>query len=759
MEIDKSWESIYDSVGFVVDRTLSPEKTLGPACLISTNRMLVNASAVFKYIEAPWALAVNFPHADLQYAVKSISLHPTFNTTEAHWCYLSQTGSPQDPIYLPENDMAVIEVEPRLRPLDPQLAAELNMKLAIQLPISDMDVSHGFKGEDMPSIIKRTISIGTDGLLTVVDSRNIPIARLDIHGGKIRRATYKHLTNEAAVFELIYQKPAGAFLFQTSHSFVWPNVRNLDQSADALIGEAILRAEQVRPIIHALGGPEARYLAGNGAFDPNLVNPNLRWVAERLWPWLDGYLSIEKLTQRIGVDTYSIVQALQDMLNNHLIDIYRKSPFVRSGQIGTPLVPTVDMNIEVWDELNAFYLDPLSGRPIVNQGNFFGPSRLVDTNVLLHTVPVPHWGYGALVLKDNYLIGLYTGIYSGRPGHTPLPQKLYRSVWVAALQDIENIRKEPAPPTAEELAAEAQEKAAAAATLKAVAEASQPLGRFICANCHARNVEVGMCRSCGVDMEEAALGEDPAEKMENARRLRESSQTKSGLHPGALVMLPLSIAIIGLVLFFVYGAVSNPKSNGNHNQPSVASNPNSSAKPVSHDNGVIQEASTDQGVVPEVSMESLIAQSGLKSQPVSEYSFEDTSFRTEPMPSFGMISQEQNQKMLFTIWGNNAPLQNLDSVAKQVPFANFQKVNNLQSVQVARGQVTVGGKNMDWFVGRYPRKGGGNEMAMVCAYKAPAGGKTVVVIARPYSANQELDYMKSLSTINNMVASQVAGSH
>ncbi|MBX9772628.1 MAG: hypothetical protein K2X29_14720, partial [Candidatus Obscuribacterales bacterium] len=384
MEIDKSWESIYDSVGFVVDRTLNPEKTLGPACLISSNKMLVNASAVFKYIEAPWALAVNFPHPDLQYAIKSITLHPTFNTTEAHWCYLSQTGSPQDPIYLPENDMAVIEVEPRLRPLDPQLAAELNMKLAIQLPISDLDVSHSFKGEDMPSIIKRTISIGTDGLLTVVDSRNIPIAHLDIHGGKIRRATYKHLTNEAAVFELIYQKPAGSFLFQTSHNFVWPNVRNLDQSADALIGEAILRAEQVRPIIHALGGPEARYLAGNGAFDPNLVNPNLRWVAERLWPWLDGYLPIEKLTERIGVDTYSIVQALQDMLNNHLIDIYRKSPFVRSGQIGTPLVPTVDMNIEVWDELDAFYLDPLSGRPIVNQGNFFGPSRLVDTNVLLH---------------------------------------------------------------------------------------------------------------------------------------------------------------------------------------------------------------------------------------------------------------------------------------------------------------------------------------------------------------------------------------
>ncbi len=756
MEIDKSWESIYDSVGFVVDRTLNPEKTLGPACLISTNKMLVNASAVFKYIEAPWALAVNFPHADLQYAIKSITLHPTFNTTEAHWCYLSQTGSPQDPIYLPENDMAVIEVEPRLRPLDPQLAAELNMKLAVQLPISDMDVSHGLKGEDMPSIIKRTISIGTDGLLTVVDSRNIPIARLDIHGGKIRRATYKHLTNEAAVFELIYQKPAGAFLFQTTHSFVWPNVRNLDQNADALLGEAILRAEQVRPIIHALGGPEARYLAGNGAFDPNLVNPNLRWVAERLWPWLDGYLTIEKLTERIGVDTYSIVQALQDMLNNHLIDIYRKSPFVRGGQIGTPLVPTVDMNIEVWDELDAFYLDPLSGRPIVSQGNFFGPSRLVDTNVLLHTVPVPHWGYGALVMKENYLIGLYTGFYAGRPGHTPLPQKLYRSVWVAALQDIENIRKEPTPPTADELAAEAQEKAAAAATAqKAASEASQAVGRYICANCHARNVEFGNCRSCGVDMEEAALGEDPAEKLENARRLRESSQSKVALHPGALVLLPLSVVIIGLVLFFAYGAFTSPHPAPTQNHPPAVAQ---AVQPTNHNAGVIQETSTEQAIAPEVSMESLIQQSGLKSTPITDYSFEDTSFRTEPMPSFGMISQDQNQKILFTIWGNNAPLQSLDTVAKQVPFANFQKVNNLQSVQVGRGQVTVGGKNMDWFVGRYPRKGGGNEMAMVCAYKAPSGGKTIVVIARPYTAGQDLDYMKSLTTINNMVTAQAAGS-
>lgn len=759
MEIDKSWESIYDSVGFVVDRTLNPEKTLGSACLISQNRMLTTASAVFKYLESPWALAVNFPHPDLQHAIKSITLHPTFNTTEAHWCYLSQTGSPQDPIYLPENDMAVIEVEPRLRPLDPQLAAELNMKLAIQLPISDMDVSHGFKGEDMPSIIKRTLSIGQDGLLTVVDGRNIPIARLDIHGGKIRRATYKHLTNEAAVFELIFQKPAGSFLFQTTHSFVWPNVRNLDQSADALIGEAILRAEQVAPIIHALGGPEARYLAGKGQFDPNLVNPNLRWVAERLWPWLDGYMTIDKLTQRVGVDTYSIVQALQDMLNNHLIDIYRKSPFVRSGQIGTALVPTVDMNIEVWDELNAFYLDPLSGRPIVDQGNFFGPSRLVDTNVLLHTVPVPPWGYGALVMKDNYLIGLYTGIYAGRPGHTPLPQKLYRSVWVAALQDIENIRKEPTPPSAEELAAEAQEKAAAAALIQKAAAETEKVGRYICANCHARNVEVGNCRSCGVDMEEAALGEDPVEKLENARRLRESSQSKAAFKPGVLV-LPVSIVIVGLVLFFVYGMLTTPKTTASqHNPPAVAQshNGNGAAKvspQPNHNAGVIQEASTDQPIGSDVSMETLIAQSGLKSTPAADYSFEDTSFRTEPMPSFGMVSEGQNQKILFTVWGSNAPLQNLDSVAKQVPFANFQKVANLQNIQVARGQVNVGGKNMDWFVGRYPRKGGGHETAMVCAYKSPAGGKPIVVVARPYSSGQDLDYMKSLSAINNMVSSQ-----
>ncbi|MBX9770935.1 MAG: hypothetical protein K2X29_06170, partial [Candidatus Obscuribacterales bacterium] len=375
-----------------------------------------------------------------------------------------------------------------------------------------------------------------------------------------------------------------------------------------------------------------------------------------------------------------------------------------------------------------------------------------------HTVPVPHWGYGALVIKDSYLIGLYTGIYAGRPGHTPLPQKLYRSVWVSALQDIENIRKEPTPPSAEELAAEAQEKAsAAAAAQKAAAEASQAVGRYICANCHARNVEFGNCRSCGIDMEEAALGEDPVEKLENARRLRESSQSKVGLHPGALVMLPLSVAIIGLVLFFAYGAFTSPHpatSQNNNRQPAVAQ----ASQPTNHNNGIIQEASTEQAIAPEISMESLISQSGLKATPISDYSFEDTSFRTEPMPSFGMISQDQNQKILFTIWGNNQPLQNLDTVAKQVPFANFQKVSNLQSVQVGRGQVTIGGKNMDWFVGRYPRKGGGNEMAMVCAYKAPSGGKTVVVVARPYQSGQDLDYMKSLTTINNMVSSQVAGS-
>ena len=124
-------QDMANAIGFVYDRTVSPSKFLAQGFLISKSRFVTTAGNVFHYPDAPWALSIYFPHADITMGVKTLSLHNDFDKVQARSQYLQQTGYPGEMLPVLPNDMALLVVDSTLPELQAEKVAELTRAMSI----------------------------------------------------------------------------------------------------------------------------------------------------------------------------------------------------------------------------------------------------------------------------------------------------------------------------------------------------------------------------------------------------------------------------------------------------------------------------------------------------------------------------------------------------------------------------------------------------------------------------------------------------
>ncbi len=425
--------------GLIVDRTASPEVVLGQGCLSADLRLVTCASAVFNYVKAPSVLAVKFPHPNLVFGVKRLTLHPAFNATYARMHYLSQTGLPSDPLLVVPNDLGRLVLEPTVRePLAAEVA-ELETALKPGLEHYGAAQSGAFEGPELASVIQKVRAEGTAGLLTLLNQRNRPIAYLWIGPGPqsfIKAVAFRNLTRNLALFELLHLKPGGTYLFQPSAPFPGPATLEMNTPAEALLEEGLRRAADTPQLMAALGGADARYLHLEGAsLNPEAVPVSVRSLVGRLWRAVDGYITLGRLSERTEVDTYLALRCIHEMANNGLIRPDTGSPFNRGGKLGAPLQSVPIDILKDGDPLTAFYLDPITGEPCSAQGDFRGYVESKDANWLLHSVPCPSKVQGAPLLLGNQLVGLNTGPHIAAPGYSGAV-KLYEMVCINAQEAI-----------------------------------------------------------------------------------------------------------------------------------------------------------------------------------------------------------------------------------------------------------------------------------------------------------------------------------
>ncbi len=645
MSFDSLQQNFAHATGFIYDRTISPRKMLGQCFIVSKSRAVTTSANLYNYSEAPWALEIYFPHPDVTIGIKSISIHNDFDRREARNYYLQQTGSPLDvpPVLL--NDLATIVMDSQLQELLPDKVAELNRALSIPFSNQGVEASGNVRGTELFSVINSVLESRREGLLTLYDKRNIPMARLQLGQGTILKIHYRSMIGEMAFAELVYRKPAEGYSFQPMATFNWGGVRDITVPTDQLIQEAVRRANEVPQIVNYLSstGMEARFQRSVGEMNVENVSENIRWFVELLWSALDGYITVDRLPERLGVDTYTILQALRELVNKGYVSLLnRASPFPCNGQLGTPLVSHTDFDINPGDSVTAFYLDPLSGAATWQQGTFFGVSSVLQPKNLLHTIPILPGASGALILKNYKLIGVHGGALSPKPGQEN--QRLFQMMWIGALLDMSARKLRTAQEGQEEevdgiagLRTKLETETTTAAAEKAALQ---------CPNCMSFNANPGPCITCGTEIEAPPEEVVPENKVEfviyKAKKLKEQYNVTNK-------QLAIAGGVVALPLVMMMMCSSPPPAPG----PGVGAT--TTDAPVVHQNS-------------EKAMQSAVEYAGFKATPPPGYWFEDTTPITGDAKSFGLYSERANQKVIFVINDDATPCKNLANFILKPPY-------------------------------------------------------------------------------------------
>lgn len=727
--IDRTAQTLTDVTGLIYDRSVTPEKLIGQGWIISKSRIVTLASLVANYSEAPWALIIRFPYPDLTFAAKNISFHPEFNKRAVRDHYLSQASElVQQPIML-DHDIATITLDSEIADLQPDKVQELNRALSLPLQISPQDLSGVMRAGETGNILQKAIVSGRSGVLNFYDDRKVPFARLLIRGGQIVKASYQYLQNEFAVCELMWRKPGGNFVLQSQDNVSWLGVDDIRMSTDQLANEANRRTQDLPRMLDALGGPNARYTKAKQNIDLNQINPQIRWIVERLWPTLDGSLPLSKFSERLQVDTYTALQALWEMKHLGLVASSTTEPFHRSGQLGHPLTPGHDMDIKMWDGLQAFYLDDLSAVPVTMQGNYFGSTNLLTSTTLLHTIPVAS-KHGAAILKDGRIIGVHSGRYVPTKAAAAPPFPLLQMTWIGCLTDMSAKRMRATTSSMETFDGEGE---------------SEPSS--------GRSTQAGMRRAGSAPADPAQSDQPdlpPRPTATNEPEILQKFTKIQILGAGGAMFL------IGLLMSL--GAMMAPKPTVVANQTgstSTTTSATSSTGSTSTATSTSTESAPPSVTAPD-SMKAALAVAGFKESTIPTFEFFDTSKDTTPKPSFGIQSEQSNLKILFVQWPNANVKNVVDSTVNQTPFWPAKIDTHTKLIEEGETPHNLYFKANHYWVDRTDEKTKKTEakptVVMVGAFPSTQPDSSILVLAVPFKGEGELDYRSAITVIERMFA-------
>lgn len=732
-------QEMANATGFVLDRTISPPKVLGMCFLISRSRAVCCASNVFHYVDAPWALNIHFPHPDVTVSIKTVSLHNEFDKPTARQEYLKQTGSPNESFVSPPNDIAMLVIDAGIPDLQSDRVAELNRALSLPFDSSGVEASGNVHGHEFLNVINNCLENQRKGLLTLFDQRNIPLARVELIPGGIQRVFFQQpMAPEMAFCELVYRKPIWGFAFEPAGQFDWANLPAVSTPADRLVWEAMRRANEIPKLFAQLGGTESRYQKVVQNFDPSSASDEIQWMVERLWNSLDGYLTIDKMPERLGTDTYTVLVAIRELINRGVISqINRKTPFHCSGQMPNPLTSHTDMEVNNWDPLQLFYLDQASGKPCWLQGNYFGVVSALQPKNMLHTIQAPPNTQGALILKDYKLIGVHSGPQQIKAGQPAPPVKCCQFMWMGALLDLQ-IKKMR---TSTESTEEGEQTVG---TLRKNLDATETVAamsteKILCPTCFATNPEYGICVNCGGKIEAPPEEPEPTNPILKSKAVKElrKLQKKYGLTDTQLKLVGIPMGIMILCSFCsMVGSLTKPPP-----KPAVAVTTN----PAEEKHGDSEKA-----------VQVAVAFGGFKATALPSWWFEDTSDITKPTPSFGMYSKMANQKVMFVVYDDMSPATNLESFLPKPPFAgvgaNADWKILYNSGTAFKATKLLGDGNLKVACLRYPSDAlkGKPIQVLVGGYPAKVKGKGILLIGKALDESLPYDFKTSLDMIEHM---------
>lgn len=419
------------SVGMLVDRCVRREEPFGTVWLVDHNKVVTCAHLMVLYLEELTALKVSFPALGQDWEVTDVGFHPRFDLSLAAELAQRSLSQPVPAMALQDHNLAVLTLARSLSDLTPDFKTSFNKKLSMTPPPIRKGLGGSVDELGLDLVIQTIIAARNDGLLVLSDERNRPVAKLFCREGMVLYAKYGKLINEAAIHQMFAQQVTGQFQFQSTSKPDWNVSATITCPTESLLLESHRRVDAIPRLLTELGGVGSCYAHSVEIMDEPGLAQELQGYARRIWPHLDGGVSIDKLWDMVCLDDYTIYTVLTDLLRTRQVAYMPRN--TDSLMPMQPLQMSPASLLAPWDDVTNLTIHPEAGIPQFRQGNLIGLLRPNDPWHLLHSIPLPYQAAGSPIFKGSQVIGMHCGMLPLDPGLHALPQHLHQMLWCESI--------------------------------------------------------------------------------------------------------------------------------------------------------------------------------------------------------------------------------------------------------------------------------------------------------------------------------------
>jgi hypothetical protein len=419
------------SVGLLVDRCVKLENPFGTVWLVDNDKVATCAHLVVLFQDFLQGLKVRFPGIGQEWEVRDAQFHPKFDRKLATELAIRSLSQPVPALALQDQNLVILHLTRDLTEIGGATVTSFNKKISLA-PLPRVKGMVGSVDElGLALVIQTVTSARKDGVLLITDERNRPVARLFCRDGKVLYARFGKLENEAAIYQMFTQDIGGQFNFLTQTKPDWVVNQPMSRSTDSLLLEAHRRMDEKPKLLRELGGIGASYTRLTELYDGEQLSEELRYYAHRVWPMLDGGISIDQIWDDVRLDDYSVLAAMAELrATRQIVEVPMGDDDLNPLQ---PLAMAPHLPLSPWDEIISMTIHPVTARPQLRRGNLVGLLRPNDPYHLLHTVNLPYRSAGAPLFKKGEVIGMHCGMLPLDPELHALPNHLHQCLWVESV--------------------------------------------------------------------------------------------------------------------------------------------------------------------------------------------------------------------------------------------------------------------------------------------------------------------------------------
>ena len=205
----------------------------------------------------------------------------------------------------------------------PLLAQELN-KLAQKRAAGKIRFeAPGLQGNtaffDLPTVIQAVNASRQSGYLKVSATAHTPEAKVSFNNGTIVSAEFKHLTGEAAVFELLCRQDPADFVFERVAEMILPAGTKSFRQIERILIDGARRSDEQIKLTDTVGGLGMTFSIVDDTPKWDALPAGSRDFARILMKFIEADLSIEEMLPMVEVDRFTVLRTLSEMLDKGLL--------------------------------------------------------------------------------------------------------------------------------------------------------------------------------------------------------------------------------------------------------------------------------------------------------------------------------------------------------------------------------------------------------------------------------------------------------